>query len=322
MSHLPAIQAEAPAFTQLALFPDKEFRNLSLSDYRGKWVVFFWYPLDFTFVCPTEIIAFSDRSSEFDAINTQVIAASCDSEFSHLAWVNTPRSAGGLGHMKIPILADFSKAVANQYGVLLPGGVPLRALFIISPTGILRQITVNDLPVGRNVDEILRLVKAFQFTDEHGEVCPANWHPGDITMQADPQKSQAYFSSVHGEDAAASSEEALVHEITSATAFAELIGHDSQSPAKRAKHTRLVVVQYWAPWCRNCHKLNPELAKLAKENPSIGFNKVNTVDLEEVAISQNISALPSFQIFKDGVLVHTYTGSDIAALKASIHKYA
>ena len=159
-----------------------QFQDISLSDYKGKWVVFFWYPLDFTFVCPTEIIAFGDRQNEFGAINAQVIAASCDSHFSHLAWVNTPRSEGGLGDMKIPILADFNKKVATSYGVLLPDGVPLRALFIIDPEGTLRQITCNDLPVGRNVDEILRLIKAFQFVEKHGEVCPANWQPGDLTM--------------------------------------------------------------------------------------------------------------------------------------------
>jgi alkyl hydroperoxide reductase subunit AhpC len=123
----------------------------------------------------------------------QVIAASCDSLFTHLAWVNTARADGGLGDMKIPIVADFNKTVANQYGVLLPDGVPLRALFIIDPTGALRQITCNDLPVGRNVDEIIRLVKAFQFVEEHGEVCPANWQPGDLTMKADPTASKEYF---------------------------------------------------------------------------------------------------------------------------------
>ncbi|RYY79682.1 peroxiredoxin [archaeon] len=131
----PAIQQQAPAFTVSALLPNKEFKDISLSDYKGKWVVFFWYPLDFTFVCPTEIIAFGDRSPEFEKVNTQVIAASCDSLFTHLAWVNTPRNEGGLGDMKIPIVADFNKTVATQYGVLLPDGVPLRALFIIDPSG-------------------------------------------------------------------------------------------------------------------------------------------------------------------------------------------
>ena len=155
---LPDIQAPAPAFTAQALMPNKDFKDISLGDYRGKWVVFFWYPLDFTFVCPTEIIAFGDRQDDFSSINTQVIAASCDSHFTHLAWVNTSRDEGGLGDMKIPIVADFGKTVARDYGVLLPGGVPLRALFIIDPKGTLRQITVNDLPVGRNVDEVVVVV--------------------------------------------------------------------------------------------------------------------------------------------------------------------
>ncbi len=110
--------------------------------------------------------------------------------------MNTARIDGGLGDMKIPIVADFNKTVASQYGVLLPDGVPLRALFIIDPTGTLRQITCNDLPVGRNVDEIIRLVKAFQFVEEHGEVCPANWQPGDLTMKADPTASKEYFGGV------------------------------------------------------------------------------------------------------------------------------
>jgi peroxiredoxin (alkyl hydroperoxide reductase subunit C) len=151
---------------------------------------------DFTFVCPTEITAFGDRQPEFEKANCQVIAASCDNEFTHLAWVNTARSNGGLGPMKIPIVADFSKEIATKYGVLHTDGVPFRTSFIISPTGVLRQITMNDNPVGRNVDETLRLVKAYQYTDEHGEVCPANWQPGDKTMVADPKLSKAYFSTV------------------------------------------------------------------------------------------------------------------------------
>ena len=193
----PSIQKLAPNFIAQALLPNKEFKEISLSDYQGKWVIFFWYPLDFTFVCPTEIIAFGDRADEFATLNAQVIAASCDSQFSHLAWVNTPRSEGGLGNMKIPIISDYDKSIAAKYGVLLDGNVPLRALFIISPTGILRQITCNDLPVGRNVDEIIRLLKAFQYTDVHGEVCPANWQPGDLTMHADPVKSKEYFTAIH-----------------------------------------------------------------------------------------------------------------------------
>ena len=134
---LPMPQSKAPEFSCTALLPNKEFKELSLTDFLGKWVVLFFYPLDFTFVCPTEIIAFGDRQAEFAAINTQVIAASCDSEYTHLAWVNTPRTEGGLGDMQIPILADFSKQIATDYGCLLPDGIPLRALYIINPKGIL-----------------------------------------------------------------------------------------------------------------------------------------------------------------------------------------
>lgn len=149
-----------------------------------------------TFVCPTEIIAFSDRVEEFTKIKTTVIAASTDSHFSHLAWINTPRKQGGLGQMNVPLLSDKSMAIARSYGVLdESSGVPFRGLFIIDKNGILRQITINDLPVGRSVDETLRLVQAFQFTDEHGEVCPANWTPGKKTMKPDPNGSKEYFQS-------------------------------------------------------------------------------------------------------------------------------
>ncbi|KAJ8661228.1 peroxiredoxin [Lichtheimia ornata] len=187
------VQKPAPEFTLPAVV-DGEFKDISLSDYKGKYVVLFWYPMDFTFVCPTEILAFSDRVKEFEALNTAVLAASCDSEFSHLAWINTPRKQGGLGEMNIPILADKTKKVARDYGVLLEdAGVTLRGLFVISPEGVVRQITINDLPVGRNVDEVLRLVEAFQFTDEHGEVCPAGWQKGSATIKPDVKQSKEYF---------------------------------------------------------------------------------------------------------------------------------
>lgn len=151
-----------------------------------------------TFVCPTEIIAFSDKIEEFKKIDVQVIAASCDSHFSHLAWINTPRKQGGLGEMNIPLLADKSGKIAKDYGVLdEQTGIPFRGLFIIDGKGILRQITMNDLPVGRSVDETLRLVQAFKFTDEHGEVCPAGWTPGKKTMKPDPNESKKYFETVN-----------------------------------------------------------------------------------------------------------------------------
>lgn len=194
-----AIRHPAPDFTADAVI-NGEFKKISLKEQRGKWVVLFFYPLDFTFVCPTEIIAFSDRQQEFAQLNTQVIGCSIDSKFSHLAWINTPRKKGGLGEMQIPLVSDLTKSIAKDYGVLVEdgddAGVAFRGLFIIDPNGVLRQITVNDLPIGRNVDEVLRLIQAFQYHEEHGEVCPANWKKGKASMKATPEGSLEYFKTV------------------------------------------------------------------------------------------------------------------------------
>lgn len=188
------VQKPAPAFKATAVV-DGQFKEVALDNYKGKYLVVFFYPLDFTFVCPTEIIAFSDRAAEFRAIGCEVVGVSIDSEFCHLAWMNTPRKQGGLGHLNIPLVADVTKKISQDYGVLIQEeGIALRGLFIIDGKGILRQITVNDLPVGRSVDETLRLVKAFQFTDEHGEVCPAGWTPGKDTIKPNVQDSKEYFS--------------------------------------------------------------------------------------------------------------------------------
>jgi alkyl hydroperoxide reductase subunit AhpC len=170
--------------------------TLTIGDKKtsGHYTVLFFYPLDFTFVCPTEIIAFSDRIGEFEKINAKVIGCSVDSHFSHLAWVNTPRKQGGLGDIKYPILSDIKKEVAWDYNVLLDGGVAARGIFIIDDKGILQTYTVNNLSVGRSVDETLRLIQAYQYVAKHGEVCPANWKPGEDTMKADPEGSKAYFS--------------------------------------------------------------------------------------------------------------------------------
>ncbi|EFC46070.1 predicted protein [Naegleria gruberi] len=191
----PQIQKPAPQFTKTALMQDGSFKQISLSDYKGKYVVLFFYPLDFTFVCPTEIIAFSEKAAAFREIGAEVIGASVDSEFTHLAWTQTPRKEGGLGKVDIPLIADLDKSLARDYGVLLEGGVSLRGLFIIDGNQNLRQITVNDLPVGRNVDEALRLVEAFQFVEKHGEVCPAGWQKGKATIKPNPKESKEYFSS-------------------------------------------------------------------------------------------------------------------------------
>lgn len=197
MSVVPKIQEPAPEFKGIAVI-NGEFKEINLTDYKGQYVVLFFYPLDFTFVCPTEIIAFSDRIEEFKKINTAVVAVSTDSQFTHLAWTNVPRKDGGLGEINLPLFADKSLKVSKDYGVLNEStGISYRGLFIIDPKGILRQITINDLPVGRSVDETLRLVQAFQFTDEHGEVCPAGWTPGAKTIKPDPTNSKDYFKSVN-----------------------------------------------------------------------------------------------------------------------------
>ncbi|CAG2110727.1 unnamed protein product [Medioppia subpectinata] len=175
-----------------------EFKEMKLSQFRGKYLVFFFYPLDFTFVCPTEIMAFSDRVHEFRAINTEVVGVSVDSPFTHLAWLKTPRKQGGLGALNIPLLSDQTHQISKDYGVYLEDlGHTLRGLFIIDTKGVLRQITMNDLPVGRSVDETLRLVQAFQYTDQHGEVCPAGWKPGGATIIPDPDEKLKYFSKLN-----------------------------------------------------------------------------------------------------------------------------
>lgn len=187
------ISKPAPDWNGTAVINGK-FEEIGLRTFKGKYLVFFFYPLDFTFVCPTEIIAFSDRIEEFKDLNTKVVACSVDSQFTHLAWLNTPRNKGGLGHLKIPLLSDITHEISKAYGVYLQNlGHSLRGLFIIDTKGILRQITMNDLPVGRSVDETLRLVQAFQYTDSHGEVCPAGWKPGADTIIPDPKDKLKYF---------------------------------------------------------------------------------------------------------------------------------
>jgi alkyl hydroperoxide reductase subunit AhpC len=184
----------APDFTADAIV-DGDFGSVTLSSYRGKWVVLFFYPLDFTFVCPTEINAFSDRAEEFRAIGADIIGASVDSKFSHFAWINTPRGEGGLGGCNYPLVADLTKNIARSYGVLKEeAGVALRGLFIINPEGQVAYEVVHDLAVGRSVDETLRVLKAFQKTAETGEVCPAGWDDGADTMKGDTHGSREYFN--------------------------------------------------------------------------------------------------------------------------------
>ena len=185
-----SVQKEAPAFTTQAVI-DGEFKPVSLADYKGKYVVLFFYPLDFTFVCPTEIIAFSDRVADFKKRDAQVLGVSIDSRFSHLAWINTPRTKGGLGDLQYPLIEDLTKSISTDYGVLLPEGIALRGLFVIDKCGIVRHVTINDLPLGRSVDEVLRVLDALQHFEKHGEVCPADWKPGSLALN--PKKASEYF---------------------------------------------------------------------------------------------------------------------------------
>lgn len=194
----PAFSGQAlvgPAFKSLSY----EGGTLTIGDQKtsGHYTVLFFYPLDFTFVCPTEIIAFSDRIGEFEKVNAKIVGCSVDSQFSHLAWSNLPRKEGGLGEIKYPILSDIKKETAWNYGVLLDGGVAARGIFIIDDKGILQTYTVNNLAVGRSVDETLRLIQGYQFVAKHGEVCPADWKPGAETMKADPDGSKEYFGKVN-----------------------------------------------------------------------------------------------------------------------------
>ncbi len=187
----------APDFTATAVV-DQEFKEIKLSNYRGKYVVLFFYPLDFTFVCPTEITAFSDRYAEFKALNTEVLGVSVDSQFSHLAWIQTDRKSGGLGDLAYPLVADLKKEISAAYNVLdTEAGIALRGLFIIDQDGVVQHATINNLSVGRSVDETLRTLQAFQYTQSHpDEVCPAGWQPGSKTMNPDPVKSKDFFAAV------------------------------------------------------------------------------------------------------------------------------
>jgi peroxiredoxin (alkyl hydroperoxide reductase subunit C) len=185
----------APEFQAQAVMPDGSFKSIQLSDYRGKYVILFFYPLDFTFVCPTEIIAFSDAISRFETLNVQVLGVSIDSHFSHLAWRNTPRSQGGIGEIKYPLVADVTKKISKDYDVLLKGGgIALRGLFLIDKEGVVRHQVVNDLPLGRNIDEAVRMVEALQYFEKNGEVCPANWKEGARTIKPNPKDSKEFFS--------------------------------------------------------------------------------------------------------------------------------
>jgi peroxiredoxin 2/4 len=185
---------QAPDFKANAVVNGEIKADFSLSDFKGKYVVLFFYPLDFTFVCPTELHAFQEKLSAFESKDTQVIGVSIDSHFSHLAWVNTPKAKGGIEGVKYPLVADLNKTIAADYDVLVEGaGIAYRGLFLIDKEGLVRHQVVNDLPLGRSIDEALRMVDALQYFEKNGEVCPANWKEGEKSMKPTNEGLEEYF---------------------------------------------------------------------------------------------------------------------------------
>ena len=189
------VTKEAPDFTATALMPDGSFKaDFKLSALRGQKVVLFFYPLDFTFVCPSELLAFHNRMKEFTARKTAVVGCSVDSHFTHLAWTNTPVAQGGVGKLGYPLVADLNKNIARNYDVLLNESVALRGSFLIDEQGVVRHQVVNDLPLGRNIDEMLRMVDALDFNKQHGEVCPAGWTKGKQGMKPSKEGVASYLA--------------------------------------------------------------------------------------------------------------------------------
>ena len=189
------VTKQAPDFTATAVMPDNSMKpDFKLSDYRGRYVILFFYPLDFTFVCPSEILAFDRALAKFKDKNCEIIGVSIDSQFSHWAWKNTPIKQGGIGNIQFPLVADLDKNISRQYGVLLDAGIALRGTFLIDRDGIVRHAVINDLPLGRNIDEALRMVDALQFHEQHGDVCPANWQQGQEAMTPTAEGVAEYLS--------------------------------------------------------------------------------------------------------------------------------
>jgi peroxiredoxin (alkyl hydroperoxide reductase subunit C) len=189
------VTQQAPNFTAPAVLPDGTItENFKLSDLHGKHVVLFFWPLDFTFVCPSEIIAHDRRMARFEELGVAVVGVSIDSQFTHYAWRNMPVDQGGIGEVSFPMVADVNHAITRAYGIEHPNGVALRASFLIDRDGVVQHQVVNNLPLGRGVDEMLRVVEALQFTEEHGEVCPAGWRKGQQGMKANPEGVAEYLA--------------------------------------------------------------------------------------------------------------------------------
>jgi len=257
------------------------------------YVLLFWYPKDFTYVCPTEIIAFNDRLHEFEALNCKVVAASTDTPEVHRAWCKTARTAGGLGEMDIPILSDVTKSVAARYGVLNEEqGIAYRGLFLMTPEGIVQHATVNDFPIGRSVDEALRVVQAMRHFAEHGEVCPAGWKPGDKAMIADAEKSQSYFQETYS-GGGAGGEKKTIPELTDPKAYHALVSSGDD-----------VLVKFWAPWCGKCSQVAPFVEEMKEKYEGVRFAAVDTTHEAMEAFCEGelgVKGLPAFRFFSGGV---------------------
>ena len=195
MSVCTLVTQQAPDFTANAVMPDDEFGQITLSSFQGKYVVLFFYPLDFTFVCPSEILAFNKKLDEFKKRNCEVIGVSVDSRFTHRAWKKTPLDEGGIGNIQYPLVEDLNKNIARSYGILFNESVALRGLFLIDTKGVVRHAVINDLPLGRNVTEALRMVDALQFVETNGDqVCPANWTEGEEAMKPTAEGVASYLA--------------------------------------------------------------------------------------------------------------------------------
>lgn len=194
--HSMFVTQKAPDFTAQAVYPDGTFKEVNLYSFfkEKKYVCLLFYPLDFTFVCPTEILAYNNAMKEFENRNVQLIGISVDSQYTHQAWRNTPKDKGGIGQINFPLVSDITKSISKSYDTLINNAVSLRGLFLIDREGIIRHMTINDLPLGRNVDETLRIIDALQFIENAGEVCPANWKRGDKGMKTTLDAVAAHLS--------------------------------------------------------------------------------------------------------------------------------
>ncbi|GFZ83957.1 peroxiredoxin [Rickettsiales bacterium] len=184
---LSLVQKPAPDFKANTVLSDNRIKQINLSEFQGRFVVLFFYPLDFTFVCPTELIAINNRLNDFEKIDTTVMGVSVDSQHSHLAWKNTPVNKGGIGNIKFPLVSDLDKSISSSYGILTDQGISLRGTFVINAKGIVRYQSINDLEIGRNIDELLRTIRAIKHSEEHGNVCPAGWSGANDSMKATPE---------------------------------------------------------------------------------------------------------------------------------------